>query len=328
LTMTSGDASCLVCGSSDLGSPIETKEMFLGLGDRFVYRQCMACSSLRIIPIPESMDRYYPSDYYSLRRTPEEPGSLCKLAYRWETSMGAGRFPLPNPFALIAKQILRNERVVRDMQILGAGRRSRVLDVGCGRGDDLRVLRTLGYTTLVGADPFLDDTVKELGMRLLRSSIHEVDEIFDIITFNHSLEHLPDPSAVIRRTGQLLAEGGSCVIRSPVVPSYAWKRYGSNWVQLDPPRHLFIPSVDGLSSLLKECGMQVFKVVYDSTPFQFWGSELYEKGITLVSVPDHSASGGGGVFNEDEVRAFQQLADKVNASGEGDQAAIYAKKTE
>lgn len=317
----------MICGSSSLGPSIETKEMFFGLGDRFVYRQCAYCSSLRIVPIPESMDRYYPSGYYSLKRTPKEPGALCKLAYRWESMMGAAHLPLPNPFAMVGERLLRNERVVKDMQILGADRRSRVLDVGCGRGDDLRVLRTLGYGTLVGADPFLDDSVKELGMRLLKKSIHEVDEVFDVITFNHSLEHLPDPSDVIRRTGQLLSEGGRCVIRTPVVPSYAWKRYGSNWVQLDPPRHLFIPSVKGLSALLRECGMQVFKVAYNSTPFQFWGSELYEKGITLVSFPDHSAEGGGGVFNEDEMRAFEQLAKKVNASGEGDQAAIYAKKT-
>ena len=322
--MASDNPRCLVCGSEELGQVIETKEMFFGLEDRFQYRQCSSCESLRIVPIPGSLDRYYPPDYYSISRAPREPSVFCKLAHRWNCVMDRARLPLPNPFATVGERMLRDERVVRDMKVLGATRHSRVLDVGCGRGDDLRVLRTLGYRTLVGADPYLDDSVKEEGLRLLKRSIHEVDEIFDVITFNHSLEHLPDPRAVLEKAGSMLANGGGCLIRTPIAPSHALKRYGGNWVQLDPPRHLFIPSVAGLRALLDEYAIVVDRVVYDSTAFQFWGSELYERGVPLVSA--EAAGSEGEHFDEDEMRAFEDLARKVNASREGDQVSVYARK--
>src|SRR5690606_17617266 len=96
-------------------------------------------------------------------------------------------------------------------------------------------------------------------------SLSEVKEQFDLIMFHHSLEHMAEPRQVFTEVARLLRPGGTVLIRVPVAGAYAWRQYGANWVQLDAPRHLFIPSAGGMKLLGEAVGFQVTKTIYDST---------------------------------------------------------------
>jgi 2-polyprenyl-3-methyl-5-hydroxy-6-metoxy-1,4-benzoquinol methylase len=73
------------------------------------------------------------------------------------------------------------------------------LDVGCGGGALLDRLARVGFNKLSGADPFIAaDAETPLGVPLMKRYLSEVTGEFDLIMFNHSLEHVPDPVATLK----------------------------------------------------------------------------------------------------------------------------------
>lgn len=95
--------------------------------------------------------------------------------------------------------------------------------------------------------------------------------------FHHSFEHISDPLEALETVRSLLAPNGRCLIRVPVV-SWARNEYGANWVQIDAPRHFFLHTEKSMEILAEKVGLEITRVEYDSTEFQFWGSELSKRG--------------------------------------------------
>ena len=57
---------CAICSSTSFESYQASEKMF-GMGGKFIYQECQDCGVLKLKNIPENIDKYYPSDYYSLR---------------------------------------------------------------------------------------------------------------------------------------------------------------------------------------------------------------------------------------------------------------------
>jgi 2-polyprenyl-3-methyl-5-hydroxy-6-metoxy-1,4-benzoquinol methylase len=109
------------------------------------------------------------------------------------------------------------------LALLDAGAR-RVLDVGCGAGDNAARLRARGCEvhgiTQSRAEAAL------AAPHLTRSWVFDIEgawpaelelERFDTLLFSHVLEHLRDPSQVLARFCRLLRPGGSVLIAVPNV---------------------------------------------------------------------------------------------------------------
>ncbi len=94
--------------------------------------------------------------------------------------------------------------------------RLRFLDVGCGTGDALELLRDAGCRDLTGldlAEGMLDQARRRLGaeVRLVRGIIERdpfAAERFDVIVAVLTVHHLHDPRAFFRAADRLLAPGG------------------------------------------------------------------------------------------------------------------------
>jgi SAM-dependent methyltransferase len=171
----------------------------------------------------------------------------------------------------------------------------------------------------MGTDPFIESDLNfGNGVRVKKCFLTELartaEPAWDLIMFHHSFEHVPDQLETLQAAARLLAPNGRCVIRIPVI-GYAWKEYGTNWVQLDPPRHFFLHTEKSMELLAQHAGLRVESVEYDSNEFQFWGSELYCRGITLktAGVPRR-------FFNAKQFRDFRMKSDDLNAARRGDQA--------
>jgi hypothetical protein len=95
----------------------------------------------------------------------------------------------------------------------------------------------------------------------------------------------------------------------------AWREYGTAWIQLDPPRHLTLLTVDGMTALADRAHLRIRSVIYDSTGMQFWGSEMARRGIPTVT-------GATNVFDDTQFASFEQQAAVLNADEDGDQAAF------
>lgn len=179
----------------------------------------------------------------------------------------------------------------------------------------------VGYTHVLGVDPFIDGDIEYRGRLLVRhETLEHLEGQFDLIMFHHSLEHIGDQAGTMATVARMLASGGSCLIRVPTVSSLAWDEYQDRWVQLDAPRHLFLHSVESMRRLAASAGLRVDQVVHDSTRFQFEGSELYRRDIPLKDFHLHRTS---------RLRAltYDARASRLNASGRGDQAAFYLRKS-
>ncbi|MEO6092656.1 MAG: class I SAM-dependent methyltransferase [Novosphingobium sp.] len=197
----------------------------------------------------------------------------------------------------------------------------RILDVGCGAGRLLRDLRDAGFANLTGIDPFLAEPSDDGNLRLLRSDVTEHEGAYDVITFNHSLEHVVDPRAALAAAKGLLAPGGVIIVRVPLVDSQAWRIYGGEWGQLDAPRHLYLFTRKGLASLASGAGCDLVRTQDDSNEVQFVLSELRLRGVRFHEIDTKSAAAQ--TFPPEQIADFKRRAAAFNAAGEGDQAAFY-----
>ncbi len=301
-----------------------------GTGDSFDYVECTACGTVQINEIPE-LSRYYPDDYYSFSGA-ELNGlrirllnALAPVFYAFRNS-GAGKW-MASSFPSAASRMdhfdLETQVFDRGLGLgavlaSGVSKGSRILDVGCGTGRLLDILGMLGFSSLTGIDAFLDtDRTAKGGARLLKKEIADLDGEFDLIMFHHSFEHLADPANSLRAVSDRLASGGMCLVRIPLV-NYAWEEYGVNWVGLDAPRHLHLFSERAFKDLAEKAGFDVERVVFDSTSFQFVGSELYSRGLPL-----NESIRARSLFTSEQIRNWKRKARELNQLGRGDQAAFY-----
>lgn len=204
------------------------------------------------------------------------------------------------------------------LHAVGARVSSRILDVGCGSGGLLRQLQAAGFDQLTGIDAFAPVLIDEPCLKISRGDALEAFGKYDIVMMHHSLEHMPDPSAVLRHLATLLQENGRLLIRVPVAAGIAQQMYGASWYQLDAPRHLAIPSLKGMSSLTEYLGLRIHEVLFDSTASQFLVSEGYRQGLSMQA---QRAQRFRHVTTE-KMHEFEQLAEHSNHKRTGDQAAF------
>ena len=190
------------------------------------------------------------------------------------------------------------------------------------------MLRKLGMKNLLGVDPFIAKDIEyENGLRIQKKEIKDVDGKWDIVMFHHSFEHISDPAKTLATVSGLLTPNGYCVIRIPIVSSYAWNHYKVNWAQLDAPRHYFLHSVESMNILADQAKLNLCKVVYDSHSFQFWGSEQYINDIPLNDKRSYAQNPKTSIFSKREISAFAKRAKELNERKQGDQAIFYLKRS-
>jgi len=315
---------CKICGNTKENQKYEPIEMMFGYKDAFRYFQCSNCECLQIEDIPENMSKYYPDNYYSYQTTHFSKNKIKKflIGLRDRYALFGSGFIGGLLYSKYPNEQLRN------LSIIGVKSDTRILDVGCGAGALLYSLRELGISNLLGVDPFnAKDIEHENGLKIQKKWIHAVDGKWDIVMFHHSFEHVPDPAETLETVARLLTPDGCCVIRIPITSSYAWEHYGVNWVQLDAPRHFYLHAVKSMKILADHVGLDLWKVIYDSTSFQFWGSEQYAKDIPLQDRRSYSVNPKTSIFTKDEISTFIKRAKELNETKQGDQAVFYLRKS-
>jgi 2-polyprenyl-3-methyl-5-hydroxy-6-metoxy-1,4-benzoquinol methylase len=281
--------NCRVCGSP-AGTRHVFRERMFGMGGAFEYFECGNCGCIQLVDVPADLSRYYPADkYYSLQGTTSsakqiDPSRLPK----WLRLLKNRYYFFGRP--AILKPLTRfspppdTDRILSLME--GVPLQSfdaKILDVGCGRGDQLVALSAVGFRRLHGVDPFLSSTPNPApGVTLHKCEIADLPaDGFDLIMMNHSFEHVTHPKDVLLAAARRLAPGGVLRIEIPVADSAAWREYGQYWVDLDAPRHLFIHTRQSMSIAAEAAGLDLYETEPRSDMFEFWVSELYKSGITL-----------------------------------------------
>lgn len=321
---------CRICESAGVFESYNVREHMFGYGDTFEYRRCVDCGCLQIVDVPVDLSRYYGPGYYSMGERPRH-GWLVRALIRARNRHLVGRLDplggwLSRRWYFLALASLRPLKLSREM---------RILDVGCGGGELLQALQSVGFMHLLGVDPFIVDDI-DLGGGVMVKRAELTDLMleaggkrgaFDLVMFHHSLEHIESPAITLRAACAALVPGGRRVVRIPTVDSYAWRHYGVDWCALDAPRHLVLHSRRSIALLAESCGFEVEAIVDDSTAFQFWGSEQYRRGVSLMRAGCHDILPAPGLFATEELRNFAQRAVEMNRQSDGDQIVVYLRRT-
>jgi len=288
-----------------------------GTGEKFNYFLCDVCKCLQIEHLPDDIEKYYPSEYYVHK-------------HKWTFSEGRSiKHKLRGQIAQTPFYLLH--RYVKNLDIMSLiyfGKLRfdfKILDVGCGEGDLLYELYKHGFSDLTGIDPFLNEEYSSSTINLFKKGIEQMTGKFDLVIFNHSYEHIWDQNLTLKMAKELLNENGKILIRTPVL-NYAFEKYRENWVQIDAPRHFFLHSESSLRILCNKNELSIAKVLFDSTEFQFVGSEQNVIGIPLNAPNSFYENPKESIFKDSDIKKFNREAKKLNRENRGDQASFFIRK--
>lgn len=311
---------CRVCASSDV-THYTMREMMFGLREKFDYFQCDGCGCLQITSFPNDMAKYYPANYYSMAAVNEAPLTGIK---GWLKKLNFGASVFDHGIVNNLVFAMAPSSKLGMLHGLNLSKNARILDVGSGNGQKfLYPLSQIGFKNLLGCDPFLNETITyKNGLKILKASVYDVKNEWDVITYHHAFEHVPDPLENLRHVKSILSPKGTCIIRIPTASSYAWEHYRENWYQVDAPRHFFLHSHESMRILADQAGLKLEKITCDSTAAQFTASEKYRRDIASIE-KEPRLSLSEKIRKRIRKQKYKSAAKTLNKDKRGDQAAYY-----
>ena len=206
-------------------------------------------------PTAEELPRLYPSHY--------EP-------YRFET--------LPPVVRRARERVQRRKVAVVRRLVPGRGA---ILDVGCGSGALLHLLRAHGqrHWTLHGNEMH-EPSLRQLavdGFFMHPGPVQAIDgqARFDLIVLNQVIEHFADVHGVVAACARLLKPGGHLLIETPSTSGLDFRLFrGRHWGGYHVPRHFYLFDARTLGRLLERHGLQTVQAQYLASP-AFWTQSLH-----------------------------------------------------
>ena len=249
--------------------------------DAFLFRQCCDCGHVYLNPRPadSELGSIYPSTYYSYVQRENERGSDSAVG-RLRTKYHCG-----------------NLRAAFGDLVGGTGP-TRVLDVGCGDGRFLDLMRlTFGEAIETYGIDFDEQAVKDAEQKGHQTQLGTFEEadypsgFFHIIYISHVIEHLPSPRQFLERSNDLLAWDGAVHIETPNINCAEAGLFRQKyWGGYHFPRHWNLFTPETIARLSGECGFQLKAVRYGSSPV------FLNRGMHLTpETPTYSMRGCGGL---------------------------------
>ncbi len=294
-----------------------------GFRDYFDYFQCANCNCMQIEHFPGNIDKYYPDNYYSYKNSPiPKFGLFKKLQFNYLTGENKN---ILGKIACFKYKPPKYYDWLRNLEL--KDRQTRILDIGCGNGEVLKILYSFNFTFLRGIDPYINENIEiDDKLKMLKKSVYEVGENYDIVMMHHSLEHMTDQLEVLEKVFEILSPTGQFLLRIPIISETLMAKYGANVVSLDPPRHFYIHSLKSIEMLLKKVGFKIKKKIFDTEVFDIIASEQYVKNIAINEKGSYVSDKKNGLFSKKEINTFKQLINKLNDEEQGSSIALYLTK--
>lgn len=216
-----------------------------GAVGNYDYYECQDCKGVQLHPFPnmELLKEAYDVDYhgYSVK---EKRGFVFSVLYWLKESL----------FRRKMSGLIQAD--------------AKVLDIGCGAGEFLLGLKSLGVDQLDGID-FNEKVVEGLnqsGINGFAGTFEEFssdNDVYDLIAMNNYLEHTLDPVFELKKTFQLLKRGGYLVGELPGFDSVDRRIFGRYWGGNHVPRHTFQFSSRFLERILKGAGFADVRITHE-----------------------------------------------------------------
>lgn len=148
---------------------------------------------------------------------------------------------------------------------------ARLLDVGAGSGDYLRLAQSLGWQAVgVDSDPVVVKHATAIGLTVRQGgpeAFLDQPASFDAITLNHAIEHMHHPRQTLSYVFELLRPGGFVYMETPNIDALGHGNFREHWRGLEVPRHLTIFSWQSLEALLHQTGFDIEKRIIKSEEY-------------------------------------------------------------
>lgn len=278
--------SCIVCGFTKFTFLYETLDRMFGLSGKFFLKKCNECSLAFLDPQPSeaSLKNYYPSKKY--------------YAYNKDNTKGF--------FEILREYLVKNYYTptflskiitlfVKNVPAMPSSpKNGKILDLGCGTGDTLVLLKELGWDTF-GIDidkraisVGINRGLKNLKLGTYRDVTTYPDNYFDAVRLYHVIEHLDNPALCLSLIRKKLKKNGELILGTPNIQSFTSIIFKSCWYNLDSPRHLFLFSPRTLVKLAKKEGYLVKNIEFCSAggiagSLQYYIEDVLGKKINLIN---------------------------------------------
>ncbi|MBN9119305.1 MAG: class I SAM-dependent methyltransferase [Planctomycetes bacterium] len=277
---------CCLCGVED-ADPIGVGEDFeyRTSSDTFLAVRCRRCGLIYLNPQPadEEMGRIYPDHYHAFDFKPEEFGFVYRVRRRLEA-----------------------RRALKWCHDLPAD--ARILDVGCGDGFHLRLLKEFGKPGWslegVDTDPRAVAHARAAGLTVHHGNIQELPlpaDHYHLALMVMTVEHMTDPVGVLRTVRRVLKPGGKVVLVTDNAgsPDF-WLFRGRHWGGYHFPRHPQLFTKSTLRKLADVSGFETERIVTPFSPVNWaysvrnllddWGAPRWlVNRFTLKSTPAMAA---------------------------------------
>ena len=319
---------CVACGVTGPVTRLELTERMFSTRERFGYRRCERCGTLRIDAVPADLARHYPGAYFERSRRDPLPDDDRRTILVNRTLNRPALFGRGHRLADLVRRVRPSLEAARPPLALIRRTRLRdfddpILDVGCGLiPRRLLDLKIAGFTELHGMEPFADVGTAFHGIPIHRTPLETFTGPgrWALIVFHHSLEHVEDPFAALHATARLLRPGGVCLVRTPVMGTAMWERYGPSWVELDVPRHLSVFSQSGLDTMAERAGLRPVGITWEANAWEFVLSEQYVRDLGMYEPGSWWVDPETSAFDQAAVEAFQQEAVRLRTEGRSGRA--------
>lgn len=245
-------SSCCLCDQEN--------SKIIGSGEDFEYRtsvdtftamQCGTCGLVYLNPRPavEEFARIYPASYHAFAFSKTEFGFVFK-ARRW----------------LEAQRLLSWCRNLPD--------NARIIDIGCGDGFHLELLKDFGNETWqvegVDADERAVKMAHQKGLTVhqgLLENLNLPSETYDLAILIQTIEHLAAPPQLLANVRKLLRPGGRVVIVTDNTNSLDFSIFKQrHWGGYHFPRHWNLFNPQTIHRLAERTGFEVETLTTQVSP--------------------------------------------------------------
>jgi len=238
-------AGCVLCGSSEAEVCASGPDFeYDTVCNEFHFVACSECEHqyLSPRPSPDDLDVIYPSNYYSFTGTTN--ALVARMQRIWESG-----------------------KVKLYRELVGEGEK-RLLDVGCGDGRFLSLLRDFGSRgwQLAGLE-FDESAIAKCRAEGFEAFAERVEDFaereeqqgrYDAVVMLQLIEHVEDPALICERVFSLLKPGGVFIVETPNLAGLDYALFrGRWWGHYHFPRHWNLFSSGSLKRMLEDRGFEI-----------------------------------------------------------------------
>lgn len=249
------NTQCVVCGGTTT-TLFETVDVNRRVTDEpFIYEACRECDVIVLANPPADIRPFYGTDYFA------EPTrrQLERAARRESYQLG-----------FVSRHV-------------DAGR---LVEIGAAWGTfALNAVNSGFEVTALEADAHCCSYLeRELGIETIQTRTpHTVLASLSpsaAIVLWQTLEHLPDPHAMLSAAAENLAAGGVLVIATPNPESLGFRTLGHKWPHVDAPRHLWLLPIDHLAGQAASVGLELVELTTSDTGARRWNTFAWQRYFT------------------------------------------------